>query len=128
MCTDLLTWKWAGCGLACIYRRFAHLLTSFDLVWLDKDAFANAIQAKGAPLQNCFGFIDGTVRQIARPTVNQRLMFSGHQRVHCLKFQVIPCMVYIQCHHNYLSCRQSQLQTVAIEWLSNGFTMAIENH
>ena len=29
-------------------------------------------------------------------------MFSGHKRVHCLKFQVIPCMVYIHCHHNYL--------------------------
>ena len=33
-------------------------------------------------------YIYGTVRPIARPTVNHRIMYSGHKRVHCLKFQV----------------------------------------
>ena len=32
---------------------------------------ADAVANKGAPLQNCFGFIDGTVRAIARPDTNQ---------------------------------------------------------
>ena len=50
-----------------VYSRFSHLLTDFDLVWLDKQAFADAIHHKGAPLQQCIGFIDGTVRPIARP-------------------------------------------------------------
>ena len=71
-----------------IYDRFSHLLNSFDLVWLDPHTFAAAIKDKGSPLSQCFGFIDGTVRPIARPTVNQRIMYSGHKRVHCLKFQV----------------------------------------
>jgi len=43
--------------------------------------------AKGAALDNCFGFIDGTVRPIARPGVNQRIVYNGHKRVHSLKFQ-----------------------------------------
>ena len=71
-----------------VYSRFSHLLTDFDLVWLDKQQFAEAIQACGAPLNTCIGFVDGTTRAIARPSVNQRAMFNGHKRIHCLKFQV----------------------------------------
>ena len=43
----------------------------------------------GAPLQNCFGFIDGTVREIARPKFNQRVMYNGHKGVHGIKFQSV---------------------------------------
>ena len=71
-----------------IYDRFSHLLQSLNLVWLDCEVFAAAIEAKGAPLHQCWGFIDGTVRPIARPVRNQRIMYSGHKRIHCLKFQV----------------------------------------
>ena len=71
-----------------IHTRFEHLLSSFDLIWLDPEAFSAAVHAKGAPLVQCYGFIDGTARPIARPTVNQRIMYSGHKRVHCIKFQV----------------------------------------
>ena len=42
---------------------------------------------KGAALENCFGFVDGTVRPIARPDEHQRIMYNGHKRVHALKFQ-----------------------------------------
>ena len=34
--------------------------------------YADAISECGAPLENCFGFIDGTVRPICRPGQNQR--------------------------------------------------------
>ncbi|XP_068752999.1 uncharacterized protein [Montipora capricornis] len=53
------------------------------------EMYAAAISAKGAPLQNCFGFIDGTVRPIARPGENQRILYNGHKRVHALKFQSV---------------------------------------
>ena len=66
--------------------------------WTHVPTFAAAIKAKGSPLSQCFGFIDGTVRPIARPTVNQRIMYSGHKRVHCLKFQV-----GVLCLHMYLN-------------------------
>lgn len=65
-------------------------------------AFSVAIEQKGAPLSTCIGFIDGTVRQIARPVVNQQIMYSGHKRVHCIKFQVSGyCVVMINflCLH-----------------------------
>ena len=71
-----------------VYDRFKDLLTELDLVWLNPELFSAAVAAKGAALNNCWGFIDGTVRPIARPKRNQRIMFSGHKRVHCIKFQV----------------------------------------
>ena len=54
--------------------------------------YANAIYNKGAPLDNCFGFVDGTVRAISRPGHNQRTVYNGHKRIHALKFQsvVVP--------------------------------------
>ena len=48
--------------------------------------YANAVQINGAPLPNCFGFVDGTVRPISRPGKNQRMVYNGHRRVHSLKF------------------------------------------
>jgi len=51
--------------------------------------YADAIHAKGSPLENCFGFIDGTVRPIARPNQQQRIVYNGHKRVHSLKFQSV---------------------------------------
>ena len=53
------------------------------------EMYAAAITARGAPLQTCFGFIDGTVRPIARPGENQRILYNGHKRVHALKFQSV---------------------------------------
>ena len=57
-----------------VYERFKHFLTALDLIWLNPDAFSAAVHAKGAALQNCWWFIDGTVRPIARPTQNQNIM------------------------------------------------------
>ena len=72
-----------------IYDHHPHLLNLLDLVWLDPEIFSQAIHAKGAPLTQCWGFVDGTVGAIARPICNQRIMYSGHKRMHYLKFQVL---------------------------------------
>ena len=70
-----------------IYERFNHLLTSLDLVWVDPELSSEAIEAKGAPLQRCWGVIDGHQGlYIARPIRNQRVMFSGRKGTHRLKF------------------------------------------
>lgn len=42
---------------------------------------------RGSPLQNCFGFVDGTVRPIAKPVNNQRIVYNTHKRLYALKFQ-----------------------------------------
>ena len=74
-----------------LYDNFNHLLRRFDVMFMQQhhlDIYSRAIQDK-CPLQNVFGFIDGTLRPICRPGHNQRESFSGHKRCHGLKFQSI---------------------------------------
>ena len=75
-----------------IFDRWGHLLRDFQQPWLAPDKlveFCNAIHDSGAPLSNCFGFVDGTVRPICRPGEHQRVMYNGHKRVHAIKFQSV---------------------------------------
>lgn len=75
-----------------IYDNWHHLLESFNQPWLSPrclEQFCNAIHEKGAALDNCWGFVDGTVRPICRPGRNQRVVYNGHKKVHALKFQSI---------------------------------------
>ncbi|KAF4138678.1 DDE superfamily endonuclease [Phytophthora infestans] len=50
-------------------------------------AYAAAVVARGSPIDRCIGFVDGTVRGIARPVHNQRQCYNGHKRKHALKYQ-----------------------------------------
>ena len=75
-----------------IYDTHGHLLTDWNPYLLSAQAleeYAQAISRKGSPLQNCFGFIDGTVRPVCRPGRHQRVLYNGHKRVHSLKYQSI---------------------------------------
>ena len=74
-----------------IYDNFSDQITTLDQPWLaDRfQEFADAIHIKGAPLQNCIGFIDGTVRPLCRPSYFQRICYNGHKRMHAIKFQSI---------------------------------------
>ena len=75
-----------------IFNRFHHLLTDLDQPWLSPQnlkTFADSIHNSGAALENCWGFVDGTVRPICRPGRNQRVVYNGHKRVHALKFQSV---------------------------------------
>jgi hypothetical protein len=74
--------------LSDLYDRFSERLSNLNLIWLQQARFSEAVHEKGAPLQDFWGFIDGTARPIARPVYNQRIMHSGHKRIHCLKSQV----------------------------------------
>ena len=51
--------------------------------------YADTVHSKGAALDNCFSFIDGTVWPISRPMSNQRVVYNGNRRVHALKFQAV---------------------------------------
>ena len=53
-----------------VYAAHHHRLQSWDQPFLSPDNlynYAQAVHGRGAPLQNCFGFVDGTVQRIARP-------------------------------------------------------------
>ena len=75
-----------------VYEQHHHRLESWDQPFLSPEilqSYADATYNKGAPLENCFGFVDGTVRRIARPKYNKRVMYNGHKRVHAIKFQSV---------------------------------------
>ena len=75
-----------------IYEEHHHRLTQWNNTLLHSpllESYARAIDLKGSPLPNCFGFIDGTVRPICRPEQNQRIVYNGHKRVHGLKYQSV---------------------------------------
>ena len=77
-----------------IIRHFSHLLSNLNLPMLSQQnltQFSQALQNKGCPLPNCWGFIDGTVLPICRPKSHQRELLSGHKRNHCIKFQSVYC-------------------------------------
>ena len=52
-------------------------------------SYVDAITGIGAPLPNCFGFIDRTVRAICQPGEHQQIVYNGHKRIHALRFQSI---------------------------------------
>lgn len=75
-----------------VYTLHSHRITTWNPILLNRESlrtYAQAISDKGSPLNNCFGFIDGTVRPITRPGKHQRIVYNGHKRVHALKFQSV---------------------------------------
>ena len=75
-----------------IFDSFGHLLANLDQPWLSRQNlkfYADGIHGKGAALDNCWGFVDGTVRPICRPKHDQRAVYNGHKRVHAIKFQSV---------------------------------------
>ncbi|KAL3205935.1 hypothetical protein MRX96_040549 [Rhipicephalus microplus] len=78
-----------------IEKNFGCLLNNMNThTWLkhsDLEAMSEAVHRKGAPLRICWAFIDGTARPICRPSQDQRLYFSGHKRLHVLKYQSSMC-------------------------------------
>ena len=75
-----------------LFDEYSHLLADLNQPWLSRDLlrhFAATIHDKGAPLENCWGFIDGTVRPLCKPDENQRILYNGHKRVHGIKFQSV---------------------------------------
>ena len=76
-----------------IYQAHSHRILQWNdsiLNLYSLEIYSNAITAKGSPLNNCFGFIDGTVsRPISKPGQNQRVVDNGHKRVHDVKFQSV---------------------------------------
>ncbi|XP_071944737.1 uncharacterized protein [Antedon mediterranea] len=105
-----------------IYNGFEHLFSNcFRQPWLspgNMERFAAAIYDSGAAIDNCWGFVDGTVRPICRPGEHQRIVYNGHKRVHSLKFQsvVTPNGLIANlfgpiegCRHDAFMLRESNL-------------------
>ncbi len=69
------------------FREHRHLNTN----WLSPTKLATlaAYAQSKVPLSTVFGFVDATVQQICRPTIDQRQCYNGKDRVHAIKFQSV---------------------------------------
>ena len=76
-----------------MYHTHGHRLTTWNnqpfLSPANLERYTRASTRKGSPLTHCFGFIDGTVREISRPGEHQLVLHNGHKRVHALTFQSV---------------------------------------
>ncbi len=73
-----------------IYREHGNRVTEWNHAILSPanlQIYAAAVHQKGGALENCFGFVDGTVQPICHPKKLQRTMYDGHKRLHAMKFQ-----------------------------------------
>ena len=83
-----------GCNtvMHMLHQQWGFLLNSFNRVTLSPinlQSYANAVHKRGAPLRNCWGFIDGIVRAISRQGINQRVLYNRHKRINAIKFQSV---------------------------------------
>ena len=75
-----------------MYGSWGHLLHTFNQAWLSPvnlQRYCQVIHDLGAPLDDCWAFVDGTVRRLCRPGKNQRVLYNGHKKVHAIKFQSV---------------------------------------
>lgn len=70
---------------------FKHAMPAMRLeTWEDHlPSFANVLRTRGCPEGHCFGFIDGTMFTICRPTYGQEAMYNGWKRQHKVKYQCV---------------------------------------
>ena len=69
-----------NCVVDYLYDNHGHRLTPCNHQIMSPpllQTYADAVSAQGAPLNNCFGFIDETVRPICRPVELQEVVVSG---------------------------------------------------
>ena len=48
--------------------------------------YADAVRQRGSPLDNCFGFIDGTLVSVCRPIQYQEFIYNGYKQTHGIQF------------------------------------------
>jgi hypothetical protein len=81
--------RFLSCIVRIIFNRFSRIML-FDrkrLTLGKLEEYAACFRTCGIPYHRLWGFIDGTIKKICRPLENQRLYYSGHKRMHCLRFQ-----------------------------------------
>ena len=72
-----------------IYERWHHLLTSFKQLRLSPanlKRYTDYIHQSEALLENCWGFVNATVRSVCRPGEGQRQLYNGYNRMYGIKF------------------------------------------
>jgi nuclease HARBI1 len=107
--------------LTFVFENWGQFVTEIDPARLQPRLaeFASAIADAGSPYENCIGFLDGSLKQICRPSRGQREFYNGHKKFHCLAFQgfVTPDGLFASfcggvpgAHHDQWVLRHSGLE------------------
>ena len=75
--------------LVWLFPNWAWHVTMWWVLFMIGGAIYCKIHGRGAPLTNCWGFVDGTVRPISGSERNSRVLYNGHKKVHGIKFQSV---------------------------------------
>lgn len=79
--------------LSCfLTEKWAIPLLSFNpgrLTHARLDLFASVIASRGCPMDNIWGFLDVTIKMVCRPGWEQKELYSGYAKGHCLKYQAV---------------------------------------
>ena len=76
-----------------VYDRHGHRITQWNPTVLspaDLQIYSDAVAAKGAALQNCFGFTDGTVRPYADQENNRGFSTMDIKGCIAFNFRLLP--------------------------------------
>jgi hypothetical protein len=102
-----------SCVERLLFDSFAAGLLTLDPVYLSAErlqTFVNAVERAGAPLPNCWAFLDGTFREIARPSENQQLFFNGKEHRHGVKYHALTTPDGLMVHVYGVCVRVSALR------------------
>ena len=73
-----------------ILQRVKQQVLFYSLTMDDVQSFVAAFAARGVPeVIRLFSVIDVKKHQTCRPGEHQRSVYSGHKRIHCLKYQTL---------------------------------------
>lgn len=73
-------------------RPMEQIMNDLNQQWLSPEkliSYADAVHQSGAASDNCWGFVDGNVRPVCLPSIDQRVLYNSHKKVHAIKFQSI---------------------------------------
>ena len=87
---SLLTRKIASAITNMVYNKHRHRLSSLQQEWLSPvklQRYAETIHAAGSPLDNCWGFVYGSLIQVADTPMAR--IYNGSKRISDMKFQSV---------------------------------------
>ncbi|KAL1754118.1 hypothetical protein FB107DRAFT_182575, partial [Schizophyllum commune] len=71
-----------------IHEEWSFLLTDMSRYsTFELERFASAITTAGCPMTDIAFFLDSTFQMVARPSDDQRIMFTGYKKGHGYKYQ-----------------------------------------
>eukprot|EP00854_Cymbomonas_tetramitiformis_P004261 gene4261-5245_t len=109
-------------------ERYGHLLEDIKIWGPYMEHWSHALANAECPVPGIWAFIDGTLRPLCKPGIFQGVMYSGHKRVHGVKFQSVeaPCGLIVHLfgpiaghRHDSFMLRESKLLEQLEEYFSD---------